>query len=149
MSDFAAFLVLAGEVAFQMYSSTWMRSITTWTVTARRAASARIRSSWCSAPSTRTIQVRSWPGSLASASSNAAAIDVPSVELHPKGFGLGLTYHQGPVPPSRSDHPVVHGLELVDPGAVPIHEWRPDRSPFPPPWSPLSGEPHESPNSGE
>jgi hypothetical protein len=34
-----------------------MMSITTWIVAARPAASARIRSSWCSAPSTRTTQV--------------------------------------------------------------------------------------------
>jgi hypothetical protein len=45
-----------------------------WMVAPRRAASARIRSSWCSAPSTRTTQVRRWPGSRASASPNAAAI---------------------------------------------------------------------------
>ena len=35
-------------------------SIMTWMVTPRRAASARMRPSWCSAPSTRTTQVRRW-----------------------------------------------------------------------------------------
>jgi Helix-turn-helix domain of resolvase/Resolvase, N terminal domain len=34
-----------------------MMSMMMWTVTARRAASARISSSWCSAPSTRTLTV--------------------------------------------------------------------------------------------
>jgi hypothetical protein len=51
-----------------------MISITMWIVTLRRAASARIRSSWCSAPSTRTTQVRRRAGSRASAWLNVAAM---------------------------------------------------------------------------
>src|SRR6266542_2358537 len=38
-----------------MYSRTWMRSTRMWMVTLRRAAWARIRSSWWRAPSTSTI----------------------------------------------------------------------------------------------
>src|SRR6266540_2356803 len=42
-----------------MYSRTWMRSTRMWMVTLRRAAWARIRSSWWRAPSTSTSTIGS------------------------------------------------------------------------------------------
>ena len=100
-----------------------MISITMWIVTPRRAASARIRSSWCSAPSTRTTQVRWWPGSRASASSNAAAIiSAGSLRTDPashlaRAFGPGRGRRM-PLPAAgRGDHVVraaFRGLGVVD-----------------------------------
>jgi hypothetical protein len=51
-----------------------MRSMRMWTLTPRRAASARARSSWWRAPSTSTTQVRWWVGSRCSAWSKTAAM---------------------------------------------------------------------------
>src|SRR5512133_1031988 len=56
------------QAAFQMYSRTWMKSITMVMGTARAWASAVIRSIWWLLPSTRATQVRSWSGSRRSAS---------------------------------------------------------------------------------
>src|SRR6266498_178024 len=60
------------QAAFHKYSRTWMRSMRMWTLTPRRAASARARSSWWRAPSTSTTQVRRWVGSRCSAWSKTA-----------------------------------------------------------------------------
>src|SRR6266511_3563224 len=46
-----------------MYSRTWMRSTRMWMVTLRRAASARIRSSWWRAPPTTTTTTTGTIGS--------------------------------------------------------------------------------------
>ena len=70
--------------------------MTTWIVTARRAASARIRSSWCSAPSTRTTQVRRCCGPRAPASSNAAAITSAGAAPDRPGQPLGPGLRPGP-----------------------------------------------------
>ena len=96
-----------------------------WMVTPRRAASARIRSSWCSAPSTRTTQVRWRCRSRAPAWPNAAAIMLGRVVPHRPGQPFRRRFGPGPqraaaVPPAGRGDDVVRAargrLGIVDAG---------------------------------